>query len=240
MFSKTLLKSVASAAAVGAALTVAQLSAPATISASPEIQSVACGDYPDTVTTHTNLVLSHAGGQYGTPWTATVRVSSTSSAKPSGTVNVDIWGTRYSYGMRLHNGTASRSMPSDLEAGHTYKVTASYSPQCDFKASGDTARYTVKKAGSTAHVSVRDIHRGARPTASIAVRSTTRPTGKVKLTLVKNGDVRYRETASLKRGAVQVPCRNLHETGDWTAKVVYLGTRNFKGDTARTTFTVKR
>jgi hypothetical protein len=114
-------------------------------------------------------------------------------------------------------------------------------PSCDqFRGSAVTKHYTVYKANSTARATVRNITRGSRPVVSVGVHSTGTPTGKVKVSLVKNGDVKYTETASLRSGSARVTCRKVWKTGGWTAKVAYFGSRNYKADTGRTTFTVNR
>jgi hypothetical protein len=235
-----LLKSVASAAAVGAALTVAQLSTPATVTASPEIQTVACTKgYQGSIPTTISFTGWAATGRYGTRNSFTVHVGSNSKT-PVGKVKLSMPG-RTSWTVGLTRGQAATSLPRWLPAQATYGVTAKYMPSCDqFQGHSVTKHYTVYKAFSATRATVRSITRGHRPVVSVGVHSTGTPTGKVKVSLVKNGDVKYTETASLRSGSARVTCRKVWKTGSWTAKVAYFGSRNYKADTGRTTFTVKR
>lgn len=147
MFRNTILKPLLSAIAVGGVLAVAQVSGPGLVTASPAITTVA--DYPAGVVTNTDLQLDKSRVAAGESNTARVTVSSGAGA-PKGTVTFKVGGHQKTV-VLSSSGTASYTMPIDLQAGRTYKVTASFNGGGAWRPSSDSAYVTVagKRGGKS-------------------------------------------------------------------------------------------
>lgn len=250
MFKRALFKSVVGAVALGSALAVAQFAAPATNVASRSIVDAAsqCTNYSSDTYTVLDLVLSHMGGHFGDSNTATATVKTTDGRRVSnGSVRFSISGhPEYTTTVGVGStGQASFAIPRRLPARATYSVDAIYLPSCaNFRKSSDNPKgYTVYKAGTTVgRVGAADIRRGGHPVVNVHVTSGTGIAvyGKVKVNLVYNSVVRKSRTVSLSAGDARVAFSRTYKRGDWRAKVTYLGTNNFKGDTNSTTFRITR
>lgn len=142
MFSKLIIKNVVGALAVGGVLAVSQFASPAVVTSSPAIAERA---YPASVVTNTDLTLDRTTVRPGQRNTARVTVSS-DDGTPQGTVTFRVSG-HDPQTVTLVNGKASYDMPTDLKAGRTYTVTATYNGNKVYKKSSDSENVTVEEKG---------------------------------------------------------------------------------------------
>lgn len=99
--------------------------------------------YPASVVTNTELRLEKNRVRPGESNTAWVQVTS-DAGTPRGNVTFKVSGHKAKT-VRLEGGTASYSMPTDLKAGKTYKVTARYNGKRIWRPSKDTEYVEVRK-----------------------------------------------------------------------------------------------
>ena len=244
MFKKVLLRSIAGATALGSVLAVSLVATPAVVTSAPEIRNVACSlPYPTSVSTNTGVSLTRAVAAYGAATTATATVTRDDAGKqPRGTVRFLLRGAvNKSWTVTLRSGQASVALPRTLPASNTYSITAKYfPPSCSiFKRSSGSASYTVFKADTRTSVNAPDIRRTEKPSAKVVVRSTLTPVGKVRVALVRNGDVIAAQTEQLSGGRASATFRKVRP-GKYTMKVKYLGTANFRASSGADTFRVRR
>jgi hypothetical protein len=122
--------------AVGSVLAVTQLSVPGLGAA-----TLVDNHYQADVVTTTELTLEKYRVNPGESNTAYAEVTA-GKKKPQGTVTFKVAGHPAST-VPLVDGRASYEMPTDLEAGKRYKVTARYNGKGVWKPSKDTAYVTV-------------------------------------------------------------------------------------------------
>jgi LPXTG-motif cell wall-anchored protein len=124
---------------------ITQLVGPGAMAAPPAGGHAVAAPYPASVVTNTDLRLNKTRVRPRERNTAHVRVTS-DLGTPRGTVTFKVQGHRAKT-VRLKNGRASYSMPRDLKAGKTYRVTARYNPNrgSKWRSSRDSARVTVRK-----------------------------------------------------------------------------------------------
>lgn len=246
MLKKVLFKSVASTAAVGTVLAGVALAPVAT--ESPAIRNVACADagYAGSITTKTDQRLSRYLGQYGS-----VNVSHVTVTADEGQLDGDVVvriPRRFRKVVPLRaDGTVNVRLPRRLRAGNTYRVVAKYLPACgaddEFRSSRNVDHYTVKKAWTEVTPRARNIRRGQRPTVNVDVASSTGVVvrgGKVRIRLIKNGNVRAVKTVRVRGGDASATFRKVWQRGRWRVKAIYLGNRNFARDAGVTRFRVRR
>ncbi len=235
MVSTALRRLIASVAALGMLLGLALV---ALVPSSA--QAATCNpSYPASVATRTSVDLVRNVGVYGDRNTATVRVGSDAGV-PGGRVNVRVAGNTYT--LTLSGGVAQHSIPSDLDARHTYAVTASYLGEGCYAASSDSASYTVMRSGvRIVAFNARSIHRGGRPYVSGRVVTTSRvtATGRVTVRIYLHG-LRKTETVRLRAGRFAVRFDRVYRVGGWTARAALPASDNFGGDTAADRFSVRR
>jgi LPXTG-motif cell wall-anchored protein len=123
---------------------VAQLVGPGAMAAPPAGGHAVAAPYPASVVTNTDLRLAKKRVRPGERNTARVRVTS-DAGTPQGTVTFRVSG-HAAKTVRLVQGRASYSMPRDLKAGKTYRVTARYNGKRIWKPSKDTEYVKVRKA----------------------------------------------------------------------------------------------
>jgi hypothetical protein len=193
MLKKLMLRSVASATAVGSVVAMSLAAGPATVSSAPAIKNVACTiEYQASVATTTTLSLQRSGAQFGVRNAATVTVSrdDAGARTPRGSVRIWIVGGP-SWTVSLRDGSASVSFPRRLGSGETYTVRARYNaPSCSVFADSSAAPryYTVHQARTNMDVDARNLRRGMRPRVDVNVWSATGPTppGRVQVVLTRN------------------------------------------------------
>ncbi len=98
----------------------------------------------------------------------------------------------------------------------------------------------VVKDATTTTVKAPDLSKGEQARAKVKVASDHGQTakGKIKAKLVRNGNVVVAKVLSLKDGKRQVKFVTLAKTGTYSVKVKYVGNQNFKGSSAKDSFTV--
>jgi hypothetical protein len=236
MVSTTAQRILAPVVALGSLLAVSLVVlVPSAAQAAPKCQP----GYPSRITTHTVVRLVRNVGQYGDRNTATVRVTS-GSGTPGGRVTLRVAGRASS--LALHGGVARSSLPRNLAAGHTYRVSATYPGFGCYKGSSGSTYYTVRRAG--AHIRglhARDIRRGGHPFVSGRVVTSSGATagGRVVVRLY-HGGLRRTATASVHHGRFAVRFGRVYGTGRWVARATKPPTANFAGSSASDTFRVRR
>jgi hypothetical protein len=241
MFKKFVLKSVASTAAAGAVLAMAQIATPAVVTSSPQIKHVAeeCG-YQSSLATTTNVTLSQNVVQYGARVRATIQVSS-GTGTPGGTVTLALQGMR-SWTLELNaEGIAGLTLPR-LGADETYGILVTYDGHNCYTASHDSAFLTVKKARSNTHANARGINNGARPvvTGDVTTSTGVTPRGTVRVTLSKRGDVVKRTNVRLSGGEFKARFGKTFGVGRWVATATYLGNDNIRRSSDADAFRIHR
>ena len=246
MFKKLLLKSVVGATVAGSALAVSLVATPAVVTSAPEIQNVACTvKYPGSVSTTTRVSMSRSVGTYGQSATATATVSA-GNRKPGGSVRFILsrsgGGIVKSWTVSLRRGQASVTLPP-LGGRSTYRMRALYNaPDCSiFSRSGSSAYYTVNPANTRASVAAPNVSRpsSAQATAVVSSPCPARVTGKVRFTVIRNGNQVASETHSLSGERSSANLGKLRP-GRYSVKVTYLGNRNFRRVSASDAFRVTR
>ena len=106
------------------------------------IPSAVAAPYPPRAVTNTDLRLDKNRVNPGESNTARVNVTS-DAGTPQGSVTFKVSG-HAAESVPLVNGQASYSMPTDLRAGQTYRVTARYNGRRLYKPSQDTEYVTVR------------------------------------------------------------------------------------------------
>ena len=139
MFRTTITKRLGSMLAAAGLLAIAQLGVPSLAAASPSVAPTA---YPPSVDTTTNVTLDHQTVNPGQKNTAHAKVSS-GAGKPTGTVTFSVAGHQGTVALSP-GGTADWSMPTDLQAGKTYQVTAQSNGNGVYKPSSGSTYVTVR------------------------------------------------------------------------------------------------
>jgi hypothetical protein len=208
---------------------------------SPAQAAVTCDpDYPASVATTTSIRVSPPVGRYGTRAVATVRVTS-DAGEPGGVVVVSVAGESRTFD-RLDDGVARVTLPRGLAAQETYLVGARYLGRGCYDESFDSTTYTVMR--STLRIvglDARDIRRGGHPFVSGRIITSTgvAANGRVTVRIGTDGDIRARETVTLRGGRFAVRFDRVYETGRWVAQVIKAGSRNYTGDSDTTVFRVR-
>ncbi|HEX6877949.1 MAG TPA: hypothetical protein VF165_19975 [Nocardioidaceae bacterium] len=244
MFKNVLLRSLAGATAIGSALTISLVATPAAVSSAPQVQTVACTEYPSRAATNTSVSAQPSMAPYGTAAKAMATVTS-GAGTPTGRVRfvlrdsdgsfIDSWV------VGLSGGSASSPLPRGLPARHTYTINGKYLPGCSpFGKSHDSGSYSVYKARTATKVNAPSIHRGDRARVNVAVSSSTlTPTGRVRIRIVRNGNVIASSTLTLDSGRAFASFGK-YRPGLYTAKVGYLGTGNFRQSSGSDDFRIYR
>ena len=199
--------------------------------------------YGAPVPTTASLTLARTVGQYGSVNVATVRVGSGVGAPTDGTVTVTVNGWSRSAGLN-GGGLAQLQLPRTLAAQHTYTVTARYNGRERCQPSSATPKYyTVVKAGTDIRgLAAPDRRVGGRPSVTGRVTSYTglTPAGTVQVRLFRSGHLKKSKTVSLRGGHFSASFGRISSVGTWTAKAVYVGTRNCRTATDADAFRVSR
>ncbi|QNN53947.1 hypothetical protein [Nocardioides mesophilus] len=246
MFAAILKKSVASAAAAGAVIAVAGLSAPATVGSSPSIEKVACKkDYPSAIATITNVALRNPAQPYGLTNVAVATVTA-NVGKPTGNVRISVAGRSWTVG--VNNGVARKTLPRDLAAQETYPVSARFVPNCDtgeYGGSSDTTYLTVTRADtSITRLKAPNRRAGGHPSVTATVGSANlAPNGSARVRIYNGGAVETQVVRVQKledgSGLIEARFGRVFKRGVWTARVSYLGNKNFQQASADRTFVLK-
>jgi len=154
---QTMMKRFLAMLAVGGVLAVAHLSVPGLTATMPVDNHE---NYPPSIATTTTLTLEKSMVDPGESNTARAKVTAEKGKKPQGTVTFKVAGHQPRT-VPLVNGTATYQMPTDLKAGKTYKVTASYNQQGVWKPSRDSAYVTVSDDSVAGEEGSRDGEGGA-------------------------------------------------------------------------------
>jgi hypothetical protein len=249
MFKKILLRSVAGATAIGSALAFSAVTAPAVVTASPEIRNVACEvKYPGSVSTATQLTLGRSVGVYGVANSATATVSTDEAGAktPTGRVRFTLSAdgkVLRAWTVSLRGGEATVGLPRRLGAQETYNVVARYLPGCSvFKPStSNIAYYSVNKAGTNPAVNAPNVTRGDNARVNVNVRSASpfAPGGKVRMVVKRHGRVLAKQVRTLRGGKASATFREF-AVGRYRVEVRYLGTRNFRPGSGADVFRVTR
>ena len=102
----------------------------------------------------------------------------------------------------------------------------------------DTIKVVRDKTTTT--VKARDIKKGSKAKAKVAVASEhgTTAKGKVKVKLVRNGKVWQTKIVALRDGVRKVTLQRIHATGNYKVKAKYVGRESWKGSRGVDPFTV--
>lgn len=243
MFRKALLKSMATTAAVGAAMAGAALAAPATTVAS-DLAPMSCVSYQHDIITNTVLSLKRSSAEYGTRNVAYVTVTSDTQQVPQGRVRISTPTDSWTVSLDA-NGYASHRLSRWLRPG-TYDVTARYFPACHSHFQGSRSGlepYTVRRAHTNViHLNARNISRGQHPRVSLDVVSRTgvRVYGRVKIELFHHSRLRRSKVVRLDHGSAVAWFARVRARGSWHVTAYYLGTRAFRRSQDDTSFWVSR
>jgi hypothetical protein len=245
MFTKILLKSIASTAAAGAVVAMAQVAGPAAVTASPTIENVACStSYQGCAHTNADVDVDHQVTQYGTFNTITVTVHNTETGGRivgGGHATVIIRGVN-TRSVQLTNGRGTLSVPRRLDANQTYDIVVQFPSQGQYGRSTDITRLTVVKSRTDLAVRASDLQGGQRPvvTGSVTGRTGLDPHGRVEVQLFHRGDLVKSKTVGINDGDFTARFGRESDRGLWTAEATFLGNDNFRRSSGSDDFRVRR
>ncbi len=192
-------------------------------------------------TTTTGLVTPSTVA-YGVARAVKVAVSGPAgtSGSPTGTVRV-LAGTRLVGAGTLSSGRVTITVRPDLSVG-THTLTLSYGGDARFAASSAAVKLTVTKTTSTTKASAPSVKASARGVVSVKVTAPAGvvPTGKVTVTVTRNGKAVATRTVSLDRtGAAKVTLPRL-AAGTYAVRAAYRGSTAVKTSVGTTKLVVAR
>ncbi len=249
MFTKMLLRSVATSVAAGSVFAASLVATPALVATAPEIRTVACDSYAAEAPTTTTLTLARAAGQYGAVNRATATVTD-GSATPTGSVRFTIYDQTTGTvtpgdTVELTDGQATLQMSRYLRANRTYMVTANYLPDdsCEFRPSDADAKfYTVYKRRTTTDVNApnRRVRQPVKVGVVVSAPFQEGLGGKARVVITRSGKAKV-----LRSAVVRLTDRRAVATltslrpGLYTAKVRYLGHVNYAASSGADSFRVR-
>jgi hypothetical protein len=195
--------------------------------------------YPSSVSTTTSLRLARNVGTYGSANTAFIRVSS-GAGTPGGRVGLRVGS--YYRSLVLSGGSAAANLPRNLPARHTYVVSASYQGRGCFRPSSDSAFYTVYRSRSSiSGLHARSSHgHHARVTGRVTASNGGAATGTVAVRLYFQGHLKKSTSVALHRGRFGASFSGVRSRGVWQARATFSPSGNSSGDSASTSFRVRR